>query len=276
MSHSPPRARTLKAFTIIEVLVVIGIIGLLISILMPALARARVAARETVAISNLQKTGQLFTMYAGQYRSYPYRERGSGLPAVGGGPMGQPIQGQPGVILVRWWPNGVVVGISDHFAQQWMWPGVVSQFSDWPENFATWVSPGRSTTLPNEDNITIDPDEMSNLVSIRYSNTFVAKPDLFKPGATAEDRYLGAIKPEDVTFASSKVMLWDAHLAYLPKEPNVVGEFYDAMTPMAFADGHAGLQNPTKATPGVVNPFITHVGASPINATPEGIRGRDY
>jgi prepilin-type processing-associated H-X9-DG protein/prepilin-type N-terminal cleavage/methylation domain-containing protein len=60
-----------RAFTLVELLVVIGIVAVLIAVLMPALARGREHANRIKCAANLRSMGQALTMYVQQYRHYP-------------------------------------------------------------------------------------------------------------------------------------------------------------------------------------------------------------
>ena len=59
------------AFTLVELLVVIGIIAILVGVLLPALRQTRLAARRTQCASRLRELTAACTMYLGEHKVYP-------------------------------------------------------------------------------------------------------------------------------------------------------------------------------------------------------------
>ena len=66
-TRQPQRSRS-GGFTLVELLIVIGIIALLVAILLPALNRAREMSRRTVCLSNIRQLTAAWLMYAGEHQ----------------------------------------------------------------------------------------------------------------------------------------------------------------------------------------------------------------
>jgi prepilin-type processing-associated H-X9-DG protein/prepilin-type N-terminal cleavage/methylation domain-containing protein len=72
-----PAAKNRKAFTLVELLVVIGVIAVLIGILMPALTAAKRAAMMTQCGSNLRQVGMAMGLYLQESRGkFPFHPNG--------------------------------------------------------------------------------------------------------------------------------------------------------------------------------------------------------
>src|SRR6478672_3722640 len=60
---SPPAARR-HGFSLVELLIVLGIIALLIGILVPVISKAQAASRSVTCVSTLRNIGNAFRLYA--------------------------------------------------------------------------------------------------------------------------------------------------------------------------------------------------------------------
>lgn len=61
------RPRNRRAFTLVELLVVIGVIAVLIALLLPSIARAREQSHRLKCLANLRSLGQAMYLYAGDF-----------------------------------------------------------------------------------------------------------------------------------------------------------------------------------------------------------------
>ena len=60
--------RTWRAFTLIESLVTVAVIGVLVSLVMVGVASARSRARAAASLSNLRTHAQVMSAYAGDWK----------------------------------------------------------------------------------------------------------------------------------------------------------------------------------------------------------------
>lgn len=75
MLSSSPFRRSARAFTLIELLTVIAIVGILASLVIPTVAKVRFAARNTQCTSNLREWGRVVLLYAADHRgSYTFKD----------------------------------------------------------------------------------------------------------------------------------------------------------------------------------------------------------
>jgi prepilin-type N-terminal cleavage/methylation domain-containing protein/prepilin-type processing-associated H-X9-DG protein len=121
-----------SAFTLVELLVVIGIIALLIAILLPILGRARRAAETTYCLANLRTIGQGMIMYTAENRGY--------LPGSGWTSGAQFFD-------FRVNPPAIASGFSLTYS-----PGL-SEPCDWIGAIARYVGYGRDSDITGNDEV---------------------------------------------------------------------------------------------------------------------------
>jgi prepilin-type N-terminal cleavage/methylation domain-containing protein len=94
-----PRPRR-RAFTLIEILVVVAIIGILIGILLPALGRARETARVAATLANLRDLGVGMQAYSNDFRERrPVRDDPAEKAVLGLGVMAKYNDVPPGAFV---------------------------------------------------------------------------------------------------------------------------------------------------------------------------------
>jgi prepilin-type N-terminal cleavage/methylation domain-containing protein len=248
------QAQPHRAFTLIEVLVTIGVIALLIGILVPAIGKALDRSRELASAVNLRSIGQLFEIYTGNAKGmYPAPVPGRMYPSF-----------RPDISITM-----------EHWHAATDWPGLFADTHPWWENERLYLAPGavRDTdgpvfTLPNP--------------SFEYSSSFLGHPSLWAPDRNIPSdqipRLERSVTQSMVRFPASKVLMWDIEMPYLRRPLN--RDIYNNLlerTPMIFADQHVANHIPAEATPGITNPspFASRFHEY-IHNTPNGVQGRDY
>jgi len=166
------------AFTVLELLVVIGIIALLVGVLLPALGHARLASRSIQSASNLRQLHVVLQGYSADNADlYPVT-----------------IEGRLYQVTRDQW-------VSFGYWQAYeTWPGVVYDRFPTGENWEVYTSPLDASARGSQRGW---PS------SYEYSTSFIGDPRIWSGDATAEERWLVGQRESAVLMPSAKAFLWD-------------------------------------------------------------------
>jgi prepilin-type N-terminal cleavage/methylation domain-containing protein/prepilin-type processing-associated H-X9-DG protein len=139
-SRLPTSLRS-SAFTLIELLTVIAVIGILAAILIPVVGKVRDSARRAACASNLRQIGQAMHLYHDDHGHFPNQNDGSyvtlaGQRGSGAGPGGSyttPADRRP---------LNPYLGVADH-------PDAVVEITRCPSDNVMWEASGSSYAYGN-------------------------------------------------------------------------------------------------------------------------------
>ncbi len=239
-----------RAFSLIELLAVIGIIGLLIGIAIPTFASIRLRTYEVSSLSNLSQIGKTTELYATDYKSYFFGTSGPTRPGN--------AENQGWVSFPVW-------------ALRTNWPLLVHQVAPWSENYEIWISP-KSDSERFRDLIIGQETKSLLPISYHFSNSFVADPRVWGDvNQVVSDHDIKSIKPSTVRYPSAKVIVFDVDRGYLGHQATL-----EDRRPVLMADGSAKLVIDTESTTPVVNKLRPNNTPYWYHDTAFGVYGRDF
>lgn len=255
-----------RGISLVEVLIAIGVIGLLIGILVPMLGRARGQTLEVVSLSNAREVVKTMHAHASanadRFPFPPREDRPDGTPSFG------PIIWTPSGESTEDAGHHYYSGGTNFFLLARYWPAYVRGVAPWTEHYQTWLSPGHPALADSNDTRPLwARDGSISEVSYHYSTSFMVSPRLLEENAPADWSLLQPTRSSMVAYPSSKVIAFDADRSYLAR-----GQGDSAKWPTGFTDGSASLRDRSQAMT-IRNPLF---GGGPYHDTPGGVTGRDF
>lgn len=177
--------RFLRAgWTVIELLVVIAVVAVILSIALPAMSKARLAARRTKSEANAKTLVLAILNFADTHKEqFPIGKVGNFYPAPG---------------------RSSFIGLASWYENMFAWPGVIYDTLPFDENVDAYLSP--LGTYPNGK-------AYAWPTSYFYSSTFTGDPKIWTPNFVGDPTLLRATRLSEVASPSGKALIWDEELS---------------------------------------------------------------
>ncbi len=248
-------------FTLVELMVSIGIIAILIGLALPALTGARREAGDTVVLANLRQSAVAFEQYAQRHNdSLPWAPAGHAFSITPDRPPTTELHG-------GYWDLSVY------------WTSLMHEVAPWPEWFGLWCvpDPRRQTEAPWDLEVAFGPGFTEGVSSFQYARSLYARPGMWartNTGASTGD-FFRPVRVYEVRYASSKAMLFDREKCLRVRCDDNGMRVKRAVY---FVDGHAAEHTLEEANAPVegLDPSLAGLGPLPIHDTAGGAYGRDY
>lgn len=244
-----PGDRRIRGFSLVELLVGLGVIGVLLAITLPVLFRARMTALETAIAVHQRNVGQELERYVQDRRgAFPYY----GIPGNLRAPLDYPPRRLNPEGIGSLDPDGPYWG-QPHF---WWWLLETAGYQGALARQGPEVDPGWDLATRPTDAIALD--------TLTY--TAFAQPRFFRNESTQPIAELLPQKWVSIATPSAKGVLFRPNRASDRRAPELAVFVY-------FGDGHCDLHRLSRLREGVEVRVIRE--SLPVLTTQDGLLGRD-
>ncbi|QOJ00248.1 MAG: type II secretion system protein [Phycisphaeraceae bacterium] len=262
-AHARSRVSAVRArgFTLVELLISLGLIAVLLSLMLPALSGSKTRALATSSLGRIREMARGVQLYADDHKEFP--------PTFGapGSDERLPMRFDFGVAHADWTSHDTIYafGVIPYLGT---WRVAVPPGAPEPERF--WVHGGVRVTTSD----------------YHLTNTLYARPEMFDLDTMTGPEQFGAQRLSGVLFPSDKGLIFQNYIYHRPEFGTVLACCtVDVPTPIAFADHSASEHVMRRMPPGIFNPFMGYraifnidirtLSGTPVAQTRHGVRGRD-